>query len=348
MVAHFKKKAYRKAIDVSKRLYLLDPQPKYLKNIGRCYDLLFDDERALRYYRRYLQQERDPSKKGAIFSQVALLRQRYSLTKREVNIISVPEGATVTVDGQLQEGTTPLVVWVGFGERRIKLRKPGHAVLNETLRFNQGPTLTLKYRLRRRLSVGYLKLTSNVDGARIYSGKTLLGATPLMSLSLKPGKYALRVTAPTRRDWRGVVVVREGQTSSLAVTLLPLTVRPVVTRMSKMRVAAWTLLSLTIAGTVASGVTLGLMLKTRSQIVNDPNYAVGHSKCGEGYNRACTFNKQSAAFYGVLGGTAALAITTALLWTLDKNPRVEVQAGRFRVQPLLGAGKFGVVGAIIF
>lgn len=223
MVQLFKLKKYREAIEVTKKLYALDSKPKYLANIGRCYDLLRDDHNALFYYQRFLREEKSPERRSTILERVAILRQRYSLIRREINILSEPSGADVLIDGKLQAAQTPTVVWLSFGRHVIEVRKSGFTSVRRDFEVTQGPTLTLDLRLEKPSapteSRGTLALTASVEGAQVYLNGVLIGVSPLSGKRVKAGRYRVEVVAKNHKRWRREVEIERGQTLRLMVDL---------------------------------------------------------------------------------------------------------------------------------
>jgi len=63
-----------------------------------------------------------------------------------------------------------------------------------------------------------LSVTSNPDGADIYSDDAFVGNTPA-TLKLKPGKHTIRVTMKGYKDWSREITVQAGSEAHLAAKL---------------------------------------------------------------------------------------------------------------------------------
>lgn len=76
MLETFRAKDYRATIRITEQLYRLDAKPRYLANIGRCYDLLGEKKRAIGFYLLFLDIEKTPKKRQPVLQRLAALRSR--------------------------------------------------------------------------------------------------------------------------------------------------------------------------------------------------------------------------------------------------------------------------------
>ena len=153
MVATFRAKRYRSSLSIALRLYKLERAPKYLANVGRCYDLLGDEPRAIEFYRRYLSEGRDHERKRAIVNRIAVLERQFEKRGRIVEITSTPTGARVYLDGE-PRGVTPVALMVSRGRHRIELRRKGRPPLTRIVNIDGGPKMHLAFRETERRPVG--------------------------------------------------------------------------------------------------------------------------------------------------------------------------------------------------
>jgi hypothetical protein len=72
-----------------------------------------------------------------------------------------------------------------------------------------------------RQKIGYLELSSNVDGLVVVDGRAR-GRLPLGTLRLMPGKHSLRVLKPGYESFERTLDVQRGVSQSLAADLVPL------------------------------------------------------------------------------------------------------------------------------
>ncbi|MCA9522549.1 MAG: PEGA domain-containing protein [Myxococcales bacterium] len=322
MVQLFKLKKYQEAIVVTKKLYSLNSQAKYLANIGRCYDLLRDDHNALFFYQRFLREEKNPERRTTILERVAVLRQRYSLIRREINILSDPTGADVLIDGKLQASQTPTVVWLAFGRHVIEVRKSGLKSVKREFEVTQGPTLTLDLRLEKPLAPqdprGVLTLTANLEGAQVYLNGVLVGVTPLVGRRVRAGRYRVEVVSKAHKKWLREIEVEKGQTLRLMVELQNASETPTElwpeTKKRSIKIAAGVM---TGVGLAALSTALALYFVARRNYL-DADCTVlqdtGIEVCKDQSKRdkSSRLNKYGAIPMWIVGGAASAAALT--LW----------------------------------
>ena len=109
------------AVDIFLETNRLYPDPKLSFNVGRAFEGLGNQPGALRYYREYLRRMPDAPDRKEVTSHVEQLE--LSLSQKglqQLTVISMPEGATLKLDGQAV-GITP---WTGesfAGRHRVLL-----------------------------------------------------------------------------------------------------------------------------------------------------------------------------------------------------------------------------------
>lgn len=120
----FTRKDYRGVVRLALELYQRTKTPQLLANIGRAYDLLREDASALRYYQRFLREERRPTLRGTVLKRIVVVRARLSVLRREVTLVSNPSGAEVSIDGRHRPGwVTPFVLWLPFKRTHFSFAK---------------------------------------------------------------------------------------------------------------------------------------------------------------------------------------------------------------------------------
>ncbi len=137
-------------------------------------------------------------------------------THGTVTINSRPDGARVTVDGQLQ-GATPLTMTLPVGSHAIELENGG-ATRKIPLTIAGGETVSQMIELQP-LELGYVSIRSPMNLKIVEQGKTL-GTTSAGKISLPPGRHELELSsvAPEFRT-RTTVFITPGQTAGLSVDL---------------------------------------------------------------------------------------------------------------------------------
>ena len=133
--------------------------------------------------------------------------------------LSVNEpGATVSVDG-VQAGTTPLTkpLRVDIGERKILVTKSGFQDFAATRTFVGGAGEALEVTLARVVHEGRLRISAPAGASVRVDGK-------LMGLGewegrLASGTHSIDVSADKKQPWRSDSVVRDGQLTTVVVSL---------------------------------------------------------------------------------------------------------------------------------
>jgi tetratricopeptide (TPR) repeat protein len=108
--AAFAEGRYKDAIDFFLDANRIAPNPAFSYNIGLAYEQLGDAADALRYYRDYLRRLPEASDRLEVEARVVQAENKLAARGvQQVTVLSVPEGATVSVDGR-PLGVTP---WTG-------------------------------------------------------------------------------------------------------------------------------------------------------------------------------------------------------------------------------------------
>ena len=145
---------------------------------------------------------------------------------------SDPPGAEVYVDQEAtSRGTTPRRLVLTPGGHILLLRMEGHAEERKRLAVVADRTDTLEFVLAPLL--GRLHVTSPISGATVYLDGERVGKTPSCDIpDLLPSEHRVRVEHEGYDPWERSVLVRAGEDSTMAVTLvrqygyLDLVVRP--------------------------------------------------------------------------------------------------------------------------
>ena len=133
-VEHYRAARYPDAVSAFLEADKHVPSPALSFNIARAYQQLGDTSSTLRWYRDYLRRDPDARNaaevKGRINALAAELSQR---GVQQLTVLSVPSGATVSVDG-LPIGVTPFTGELPPGKHRVLLGLPGyHEASSEVL-----------------------------------------------------------------------------------------------------------------------------------------------------------------------------------------------------------------------
>lgn len=104
----------------------LAPSPALSFNIARAYERLDDSSGALRWYRDYLRRNPNAKNAAGVKERIAALAARLAQTGlQQLSVLSVPDGATVLVDGQAV-GVTPFTGDLAPGHHVVLLDREGY------------------------------------------------------------------------------------------------------------------------------------------------------------------------------------------------------------------------------
>jgi hypothetical protein len=155
-----------------------------------------------------------PEQKAQIETALAAIRNlvgTLTLTVRD-------SGATVLLDGE-PVGTTPLAngLLVDLGQHKLVLSKEGFETLERSVEVAGGSEATLAIALNPRVLPARLSVSAGRDATVVVDGKDI--ARERFEGELPPGTHDVRVTAPGKMTYRREVLLRDGETRSLQVTL---------------------------------------------------------------------------------------------------------------------------------
>lgn len=138
-------------------------------------------------------------------------------------MISVPEGASVTLDGRPVPGTTPLTVTDGLIAGRshvVQVTKSGYEPYSATVTIQEG--------MRRQIFVlnqirATLRVETDPPGAEIWVDGVLRGPAPLDVVGLVAGQTVeVRAAAPGRRTVAQQVTIGADDRTARVQLVLPL------------------------------------------------------------------------------------------------------------------------------
>jgi hypothetical protein len=133
-----------------------------------------------------------------------------------LNVKSVPEGATILVDGR-ELGVTPLELnSVAAGSRRVELRKKGYKDYNTTVAVEAQQLRTIDAKLE--ALRGKLQVLALPFGTIYIDGSAQVRDSNVRFMQELPvGSYELRVTHPSFGNYQKTVNIRDGATADVVV-----------------------------------------------------------------------------------------------------------------------------------
>jgi hypothetical protein len=140
-----------------------------------------------------------------------------------LQLLSIPEGAHVSVDG-VDSGVTPATIPAASGVRRVQLTAPGWKTWESSVVLKAGETLNVGP-----VTLGqpdaHLIVRSEPSGADATVGGTHLGRTPT-EIDLPAGiAHEVILSAPGYKNWTQAVFAQAGRKLSVSARLEPILVR---------------------------------------------------------------------------------------------------------------------------
>jgi len=129
-----------------------DPLPKYLFNIGRCYEKKGDLPGAAEYLRRYLATTSgNEEERKDVEALIALVQAKLEKKRSEVRIRTEPSHAVVRIahGEEKVEGFAPYTGWLTFGAWALEVTLDGHQPVKQTLAVRKGKPVDLQLKLER-------------------------------------------------------------------------------------------------------------------------------------------------------------------------------------------------------
>lgn len=139
-----------------------------------------------------------------------------------LNISSVPFQCRIFIDGRPTPYVTPATLdSLAVGTHTVRLQKDGYEDWSHAVVIIKGRRLQLKASLvPDKTLAGDIMVQSHPSGAEIFlDGYPTGNRTPATLFNLQAGRHDLTIVREGHADWKGEVVIQEGKTRSLLVTM---------------------------------------------------------------------------------------------------------------------------------
>lgn len=139
-----------------------------------------------------------------------------------LTISSVPFQCRIFIDGRPTPYVTPATLdSLAVGTHTVRLQKDGYEGWSHAVVILKGRRLQLKASLvPDKALTGDIMVQSHPSGAGILlDGHPTGNRTPATLFNLQAGRHDLVISREGHADWKGEVIIREGETRSLLVTL---------------------------------------------------------------------------------------------------------------------------------
>jgi len=141
----YKKGMYEEAVEYFLKAYEMDKDPSTIFNIGKCYDALYRYQDAYRYYSDYVATGDEEKLEEAKEAMAAIEKMPVML-----KVVSDPEGATVTIDGEeVKFQRTPVIAEVSPGKHTVVIEKEGFARVDQAVDIPVGGEFKLEVELEK-------------------------------------------------------------------------------------------------------------------------------------------------------------------------------------------------------
>ncbi len=169
---------FNKSLRYFKDAYDLYPHPNLLYRIALAHEKLGEDEAALRYYRKFIEEKPDTKKRGRIEATIKVLEKRLAEEASQIRIKTTPSVATVFINDEINgvAGTTPLELPISPGNYKIIIKKEGYKTIEQPIDVPKGQTLVLDYAMQ-----PVAKPKDAGGGGRFPTGPVLLGGFGVVS-----------------------------------------------------------------------------------------------------------------------------------------------------------------------
>lgn len=131
---------------------------------------------------------------------------------------TVPDGATVLVDGE-RKGEGPLALrGLAPGSVKVRAEASGYQAKEETVLVRAGKRVVVRLLLEKTPAKGSVTVTSVPPGASWYLDAVLAGTTP-DTMEVPPGSHRVAVSMSGYEDWSATVTVAAGQVTRITAEL---------------------------------------------------------------------------------------------------------------------------------
>jgi len=138
-------------------------------------------------------------------------------TSGTLNIVTIPTGANIYVDGKIETSTTPIEIIIKKGRHDISISKEDYENYSTAVDIEIGTTRNISTTLKKQI-LGTLKVLTNPEGANVYIDGAYKGVTPFI-FTLKTGTHNIKIIKEGYCDYEKTVQIFQSETSNLLITL---------------------------------------------------------------------------------------------------------------------------------
>jgi len=357
------REAYAQAVEKFAEANRLYPHPEIQHNLARAHEELGELKAAYEMFSLALKQDYLYASDGR--ARLAKIEEELRRDHARLTVRATPSDVTVRLtfaDGT-EEGhvSTPFQTWALAGPLKVSAANPSFKSTQRDITLVAGEDRSLNLVLEPLPKQGFLQVTANVAGAKVFLSEVLVGALPLATLTYPAGVYELKITAKGYKTHTQQVVIEQDALVSVPVALEPLPgVTPGETPGAEEDGGVPSWIGATVIGLGAGALVLGVVFHAQAfkynndanQVpISDPPIQEDEDRYDSLYGRA--LDNQTYAW--VSYGAAAVLVGTgvALLSLSGDEDEAPADAGGatargIRVTPSFGAGPGYVGGGATF
>lgn len=218
----FSRGDYDAAIQEFKAAFDIKPSGAVLFNIAKSFERMSRYEEAIDYYQQYLDLDPNATDRPDVEEQIRRLKKSIRERFQELSVSSEPPGADIYLDDRNTglQGQTNFRFKVQPGPHTIFLDANGFEPVKREFVMPDDKPLALEFNMKKLENVGFLEISVNVDGARIFIDGAIVGLSPYkQKKALTEGAHQVTIEAAKYpRYTQDFSIIRE-QTLNLPIML---------------------------------------------------------------------------------------------------------------------------------
>ena len=145
--------------------------------------------------------------------------------KGNVDISSIPAGATIYLDGNYAGIAPRMISDIPTGKHAISLKLDGYYDWKSEIEIVKGKTVTISAQMEKSEIPydGSINIQSTPSNAEVYVNDVFKGNTPLIIRELGPGTYHINLKLTGYQDWDASVDVSVDEQEKISANLYPST-----------------------------------------------------------------------------------------------------------------------------
>lgn len=209
--AKYKVGDYEAAIEEFRAAFDIKAAPAALYNIAKSYENWGRWEEAADYYQQYLDQDPNATDRANVEATIRQMQERIRDRYKELTIKTDPPGADIFIDDAKElQGQTNKTLKLEPGEHTLYITKNGYEPVKRVVTLDD-ENLSLEFKLKELENVGYLQISVDEDGARIFIDGAIVGLSPFtQKKKLEAGQHQIQIEKIGFSRWtKKIEVVRD-------------------------------------------------------------------------------------------------------------------------------------------